>query len=92
MYLPSEVYFIWMIEESFHWRVFFTDVLPSNTFVIFKVICMIRYKNDYHPLKAHRSGVKKLSYLSPPIGIGLLYLLDSLSCFFLLEPPLYSLE
>lgn len=89
MYLPREVYFIWMIEESFHWRVFFIDVLPRNEFVI---MCMIRYKNDYHPLKAHRSGVKKLSYLSSPIGIGLLYLLDSLSCFFLLEPPLYSLE
>ena len=54
---------------------------------------MIRYKkNDYHPLKAQRSGVKKLSYLSSPIGIGLLYLFDSLSCFLLLEPPLYSLE
>ena len=36
MNLPSEVYFIWMIEESFHWRVFFIDVLPSrNKFALY---------------------------------------------------------
>ncbi len=49
--LPCEVYLVWVIQETLHWRSLFTHVFPGIS-------------ASYHPPGAQRSGVKKVSAAS----------------------------